>query len=153
MTDVEIRLAKLRDVSEIALILSQDTVGGHSDSSDPADLPLYVAAFERIAASPSDALYVAVSEHQVVGTFQTTLTTSMSGKGEASLTIRTVHTRSDMRGKGIGQMMLIHAIGQAWADGAAMVQLMSNAARPDAHRFYERLGFVASHVGFKMKLT
>jgi hypothetical protein len=32
------------------------------------------------------------------------------------------------------------------------VQLTSNKQRKDAHRFYERLGFVASHEGFKLAL-
>jgi hypothetical protein len=32
------------------------------------------------------------------------------------------------------------------------VQLTSNDARPDAHRFYQRLGFTPSHRGFKLLL-
>ena len=88
----------------------------------------------------------------MVGTFQTTLITSLTGRGSSSLTIEAVHTRSDMRGHGIGQAMISHAIEQAREAGARLVQLMSNASRTDAHRFYARLGFTQSHLGFKMKL-
>ena len=153
MTDaVKIRTAQRSDVTAIAAMFAQDTLGGHGDSADPADLPDYLAAFERIAASPNDTLYVAVLDGEVVGTFQTTRITSLTGKGSTSLTVEAVHTRSDMRGHGIGQTMINHAIEQGRADGARLVQLMSNATRLDAHRFYTRLGFSQSHFGFKMKL-
>ncbi|KGF68169.1 acetyltransferase [Hoeflea sp. BAL378] len=150
--DIEIRPARRGDVAAIAAMFAQDKLGGHGDSADPADLPLYLAAFERIAASPNDTLYVAVLDGEVVGTFQTTLMTSMTGKGSSNLTIEAVHTLSDRRGRGIGEAMIRHAIAEAEARGARLVQLMSNAARTDAHRFYERLGFTRSHAGFKMKL-
>ncbi|AKI00988.1 putative acetyltransferase [Hoeflea sp. IMCC20628] len=142
-----------RDVAAIAAMLAQETLVGHGDSADPADFPLYLTAFDRIAASPNDTLYVAVRAGEIVGTFQTTLIVALTGKGASSFIIKAVHTRSDMRGNGIGQVMMTHAIAQARAEGATMVQLMSNADRIDAHRFYERLGFVASHVGFKMNLA
>lgn len=152
MTRVEIRRAQRADVAAIAAMFAQDTLGGHGDSADQADLPLYLAAFDRIALSPNDALYVAVLGGEVVGTFQTTLITSLTGKGASSLTIEAVHTRSNMRGRGIGRAMMNFAIGQATDMGARLVQLMSNVARTDAHRFYESLGFIRSHAGFKMKL-
>ena len=151
-TPIKIRLAERGDVPAIAAMFAQDTLGGHGDSADPADLPLYMAAFDRIAASSNDGLYVAVLDGEVVGTFQTTLITSLTGKGSSSLTIEAVHTRSDMRGRGIGQVMVKHAIEQGRVSGARLVQLMSNASRTDAHRFYEGMDFVQSHAGFKMKL-
>jgi len=149
---VEIRLAVRDDVAAIAAMFAQDTLGGHGDSADPADLPGYLAAFDLIAASPNDSLFVAIRDGEVVGTFQTTLITSLTGRGASSLTVEAVHTRSDMRGFGIGQAMIGHAIEQGRAKGARLVQLMSNATRHDAHRFYTRLGFSQSHLGFKMKL-
>lgn len=148
----EIRLAERGDVAAIAAMFAQDTLGGHGDSAEAADLPLYLAAFEQITASPRDALFVAVLSGEIVGTFQTTLITSMTGRGSTSLVIEAVHTRVDMRGKGIGEAMIRHAIEQGRARGVRLVQLMSNAARTDAHRFYSRLGFIQSHLGFKMKL-
>lgn len=149
---VRIRLAERSDVAAIAAMFAEDRLGGHGDSADPADLPLYLAAYERISESPNDRLYVATLDAEIVGTFQTTLITSLTGKGSASLNIEAVHTRTDMRGRGIGEAMITHAIGEGRAAGVRLVQLMSNATRLDAHRFYERLGFAKSHAGFKMKL-
>lgn len=150
--DIRIRPAERDDVAAIAAMFAQDTLGGHGDSADPADLPDYLAAFDRISASPNDRLFVAVLGGEVVGTFQTTLITSLTGKGSSSLTIKAVHTRTDRRGHGIGQVMISHAIEQGRAQGVRLVQLTSNSARHDAHRFYTRLGFSQSHLGFKMKL-
>jgi GNAT superfamily N-acetyltransferase len=148
----EIRPAERTDVVVIAEMFAQDTLGGHGDSADPADLPLYLAAFDRISASPNETLYVAVIESEVVGTFQTTLITSLTAKGSANLTVGAIHTRVDRRGERIGEAMVRHAIEEGRARGARLVQLMTNADRTDAHRFYERLGFSPSHVGYKMKL-
>ena len=89
---------------------------------------------------------------KIVGTFQTTMIVSMNGRGGKKLMIEAVQTRSDMRGQGIGSAMMRFAIEQARATDARLVQLTSNKARADAHRFYERLGFVQTHAGFKMKL-
>ena len=77
----------------------------------------------------------------------------MAGRGRPILTIEAVQTRADLRGRGIGAQMILHAIGIGRQEGARLVQLSSNAARVDAHRFYERLGFARSHFGFKMKLA
>jgi GNAT superfamily N-acetyltransferase len=147
-----IRRADRRDVAEIAKMFASDTLGGHGDSDDPADLPLYVAAFERIEKSPSDCLYVAEVDGAIVGTFQTTFTTTMTGRGSLLMTIEAVHTRESMRGKGIGELMIRHAIGMARDGGAAKIILSSNKKRERAHHFYERLGFARSHEGFRMKL-
>lgn len=149
---LNIREARLADMPAIAALFAADELGGHGDTTDPAALPLYRAAFERIATSHSDRLYVAELDSEVVGTFQTTLITTMTGRGSSSLTIEAVQTRADMRGRGIGDAMIRFAIDRAREAGARVVQLSSNAARLDAHRFYRRLGFVQSHVAFKMDL-
>lgn len=151
-TDLVIREARRDDGPAIAALYAADAVGGHGDSADPAALPDYMAAFERIAASPADRLFVAEMDGAVVGTFQTTLTPMMTGRGRLVLTVEGVQTRADRRGAGIGAAMMRHALAQAREAGAGLVQLSSNAARTEAHRFYERLGFERSHVAFKMKL-
>lgn len=149
---VSIREAERRDVAAIVALFAADPLGGHSDTVDPATMGAYLTAFERIVASPNDTLYVAELDGAVVGTFQTTLVTSMSGRGATNLIVEAVQTREDMRGRGIGAAMMQHAIAQAKTADARLVQLTSNAAREGAHRFYERLGFAKSHVGFKMRL-
>jgi predicted N-acetyltransferase YhbS len=150
--EVLVRPAERRDIAAIVALFADDAVGGHGDTTDESARPRYEAAFGRIAASPNDMLYVAEWKGEVVGTFQTTLVTTMSGQGSSSLTIAAVQTRADHRGCGIGGQMMRFAIEEARAKGARLVQLMSNGKRVDAHRFYERLGFIRSHAGFKMKL-
>ena len=149
---VTIRRARLDDLPALMAIFAADTLGGHGDSADPVALPDYEAAFRRIEDSPNVALFVAELDGAVVGTFQTTLIVSLTGRGAANLAVEAVQTRNDMRGKGIGAAMMHFAIDEARGLGARQVQLMSNATRGDAHRFYERLGFAKSHAGFKMKL-
>ncbi|TKT79198.1 GNAT family N-acetyltransferase [Aquamicrobium sp. LC103] len=149
--DLEIREARRVDVPAIVALFAADTLGGHGDTTDAAAGGDYLTAFEKIAASPNDTLHVAMLGGEVVGTFQTTLITSMTGRGATSMTIEAVQTRADMRGRGIGERMIRFAIEKARGEGVRLVQLMSNNARVDAHRFYERLGFAKSHAGFKMK--
>jgi predicted N-acetyltransferase YhbS len=150
--EVLIRPAERSDIAAIVALFADDAVGGHGDTTDESARPRYEAAFGRIAASPNEMLYVADWKGEVVGTFQTTLVTTMSGQGSSSLTVSAVQTRADLRGHRIGEQMMRFAIEEARAKGARLVQLMSNGKRIDAHRFYERLGFVKSHAGFKMKL-
>ena len=97
-------------------------------------------------------LYVAERGGEVVGTFQTMVTTSLTRRGSSAMIIEAVQTRADLRGQGIGAAMIEFAIAEAKGRGLRLVQLTSNALRRDAHRFYERLGFRASHLGFKMAL-
>lgn len=152
LLDLLIREAREDDIPDIVAMFASDTAGGHGDTSEAGALPDYVRAFKRIAKSPTDSLYVAELDGEVVGTFQTTLTTSMNGRGSTSLTIEAVQTRDDMRRKGIGAAMMQFAIDRGTEAGARLIQLTSNRARADAHRFYGRLGFIESHAGFKLKL-
>lgn len=149
---IAIRAAREQDVPAIAAVLADDTVGGHGDTTDPEMLPGYRDAFARIAASPNDTLYVAEIDGQVVGTFQTTLVTVMTRHARPDMIVEAVHVRASMRGTGVGAAMMRFALEKARAAGVARVQLTSNMARLDAHRFYERLGFAKSHFGFKLKL-
>ena len=80
------------------------------------------------------------------------ITTSLNARGSSAMIIEAVQTRADMRGQGIGAQMIEFAVAEAKSRGVRLVQLTSNAARKDAHRFYERLGFKPSHLGFKMAL-
>ena len=149
---VSIRAARAADVPDIVALFAADPVGGHGDTTDPAALPGYLAAFARIEAEPGSTLYVAELDGAVVGTFQATLGTTLTGRGRLAMTVEAVQTRADLRGQGIGEAMMRFAIERAREAGCRVVQLSSNAARTVAHRFYERLGFEKSHVAFKMKL-
>ncbi|MDR7027207.1 GNAT superfamily N-acetyltransferase [Rhizobium rosettiformans] len=147
-----IREATENDLVSIVALFADDPLGGHGDTTDPDALPDYRAAFARISVSQNETLYVAELGGEVVGTFQTMVTTTLTGRGSSAMIIEAVQTRADMRGRGIGAAMIEFAVDRARQDGMRLVQLTSNAVRKDAHRFYERLGFTPSHIGFKLKL-
>ena len=147
-----IRTARQEDVPALAAIYAADEIGGHGDTADESALPDYLAAFRDIEASPTETLYVAELDGEIVGTFQTAILTKLIGRGAKSMVIEAVQTRPDMRGRGIGAVMITYCLDEARARGMKAVQLTSNVARLDAHRFYERLGFEKRHFGFRMKL-
>lgn len=150
--NITIRVASESDLPALIAMFAADPLGGHGDTSDAEAYPDYVSAFAAIAASSDQTLYVAEWEGAVVGTFQTMITTSLNARGSSAMIIEAVQTRADLRGQGIGARMIEFAIAEAKGRGVRLVQLTSNAVRKDAHRFYERLGFKPSHLGFKMAL-
>ena len=150
--DIIIREAREADLPALIAMFAADPLGGHGDTSDPEAYPDYARAFAGIVASPNQTLYVAEQAGEVVGTFQTMITTSLNARGSSAMIIEAVQTRADMRGQGIGARMIEFAVAEAKGRGVRLVQLTSNAVRKDAHRFYERLGFKPSHLGFKMAL-
>ncbi|MCA2411521.1 GNAT family N-acetyltransferase [Rhizobium leguminosarum bv. viciae 248] len=150
--DLNIREARKDDLPALVAMFAADALGGHGDTTDPEAFPDYVRAFAVIEASPDQTLYVAERGGEVVGTFQTMVTTSLTGRGSSAMIIEAVQTRADMRGQGVGGLMIEFAIAEAKGRGIGRVALTSNAVRKDAHRFYERMGFKPSHLGFKMAL-
>ncbi|MFD9069891.1 GNAT family N-acetyltransferase [Streptomyces lasiicapitis] len=118
----------------------------------PDDLTPYLPAFERLAADPNQHLVVAVREGRVVGTLQLTIVPGLSRQGATRSIIEAVRVHADERGGGLGTRFIEWAVDESRRQGCQLVQLTSDATRTDAHRFYERLGFTASHVGFKMQL-
>ncbi|MBW9113079.1 GNAT family N-acetyltransferase [Rhizobium cauense] len=152
MNEITIREARSADIAALVAIFAADELGGHGDTTTPEAFGDYLKAFDRIVSSRDQTLYVAERDGQAVGTFQTMIVTSLVGRGSSSMIIEAVQTRSDMRGQGIGSQMIEFAIAEAKRRGLRLVQLTSNAGRKDAHRFYERLGFKQSHLGFKMAL-
>lgn len=152
MTTLIIRPAREEDLHALIALFAADPLGGHGDTADLVAFPKYLAAFQTISASPDQTLFVAERDGEVVGTFQTMITTSLTGRGSSSMIIEAVQTRDDMRGQGIGARMIEYCIDEAKRLDLRLVQLTSNASRKDAHRFYERLGFKPSHLGFKMAL-
>lgn len=147
-----IREAQEGDIPALAAIYAADEVGSHGDTTDPEALADYSRAFDAIAASPNESLYVVEWEGEIVGTFQMVILNKLVGRGSVSMAMEAVQTRSDMRGQGIGAIMVDYCIDKARKLDIGTVQLVSNVARLDAHRFYERLGFERRHFGFRMKL-
>lgn len=147
MDDLEIRRATAADVEAVVAMLADDPLGARRES--PGD-PAYATAFAAIDADPRQYLAVAVSGGEVVGTLQLTFIPGLSRRGATRALIEAVRVRADQRGSGLGRRLAEWAIETARARGAALVQLTTDASREDAHRFYERLGFQATHVGMKL---
>ncbi len=161
-----IRLALAEDLESIVRIYMADEKGGHGDDWSDAARPDYERAMSAILGSHYVRLYVAVADEalrdtgrglrseggRIVGTFQLSLTPGLVGGGRTRATLESVHVLPEMRGTGIGAVMVERAVADARAAGAATLQLTSNKKRIDAHRFYERLGFAKSHEGFKLTL-
>ncbi|NJO54982.1 MAG: GNAT family N-acetyltransferase [Bacteroidales bacterium] len=100
--DLTIDLARPEDLPAIVAMFAADSLGGHGDTSDPASLALYTAAFEAIAASPATDLLVARRDGRVVGTYQLIVTPSIAGRGAIRAILEGVQVAPDMRGQGIG---------------------------------------------------
>ncbi|WP_055699832.1 MULTISPECIES: GNAT family N-acetyltransferase [Streptomyces] len=150
MGDLEIRPAVADDLPAIVGMLADDPLGAARESPD--DLTPYVTAFERLADDPNQHLVVAVREGRVVGTLQLTIIPGLSRKGSTRSIIEGVRVHADERGSGLGTRFIEWAVEESRRQNCQLVQLTSDATRTDAHRFYERLGFSASHVGFKLQL-
>ncbi|MFC8132540.1 GNAT family N-acetyltransferase [Streptomyces sp. NPDC057302] len=150
MGDLEIRPAVADDIPAIVEMLADDPLGSTRESPD--DLTPYLAAFERLAGDPNQHLVVAVREERVVGTLQLTIVPGLSRKGATRSIIEGVRIHADERGSGLGTQFITWAVDESRRQNCQLVQLTSDATRTDARRFYERLGFTASHVGFKLEL-
>ncbi|MFI6860264.1 GNAT family N-acetyltransferase [Streptomyces sp. NPDC050421] len=150
MSDLEIRPAAIGDLSEIVAMLADDPLGARRESPD--DLAPYLAAFRRLADDPHQHVMVAVRADRIVGTLQLTVIPGLSRRGSTRSVIEGVRVHADERGSGLGTQLIQWAVDESRRQDCQLVQLTSDATRTDAHRFYERLGFVASHVGFKLSL-
>ncbi|MFG2329830.1 GNAT family N-acetyltransferase [Streptomyces sp. NPDC048604] len=150
MSDLEIRPAQREDIPAVVAMLAHDPLGEQRESPD--DLSPYEEAFDRLEQDPNQHLVVAVRAGNVVGTMQLTVIPGLSRKGATRSIIEAVRVHESERGNGLGTQLMEWAIEESRRLGCQLVQLTSDASRTDAHRFYTRLGFTASHVGFKMAL-
>ncbi|CAD6002869.1 GNAT family N-acetyltransferase [Agreia sp. COWG] len=152
---VLLRRATIGDLSTIIDLLADDPISAaRGDSADASDREAYEVAFAAIDRDPAQRLLVAVeADGSVVATMQLTVIPGLARRGASRLQIEAVRVSSSQRNRGIGAAMMRWALEDARASGVPLVQLTSDAARVDAHRFYERLGFEASHVGFKYRVV
>ncbi|WP_329456910.1 GNAT family N-acetyltransferase [Streptomyces sp. NBC_01497] len=148
--DLAIRPATLDDLAAIVAMLADDVLGAQRE--DPSNLAPYAEAFQRLADDPNQHLMVAARAGRIVGTLQLSIVPGLSRQGASRSIIEGVRVHADERGSGLGTRFITWAVEESRRAGCRLVQLTSDATRIDAHRFYERLGFTASHVGFKMNL-
>ncbi|MGW9439663.1 N-acetyltransferase family protein [Streptomyces sp. NPDC055607] len=150
MTDIGIRIAVQDDIPAIVAMLSDDPLGATRETPD--DLAPYQSAYRRMRDDPNQLLVVADRGGEVVGTLQLTIIPGLSRRGATRSVIEGVRVHGSERGRGLGARLVEWAIDESRRQGCQLVQLTSDSARTDAHRFYERLGFTGSHVGFKLRL-
>ena len=147
------RPARREDVSAIVALLADDGLGASREVvSDPPGAG-YLKAFDEIAANPRTLLAVAEdASGTVVGTFELTFIPGLSNQGAELALVSAVRVCSSLRGQGLGETMMAWAMDEARRRGCRQMELLSHASRDAAHRFYERLGFVKSHLGMKRPL-
>lgn len=148
---VAVRAAVPADVPALVRLLAGGSLV--EGAEDPADLDPYRAALEEIAATPGGEVLVAEADGEVVGVCQLVVFRHFQHRGGRCAEIESVHVRADRRSLGIGGLLVEEAATRAAEAGCYRVQLTSNKVRTDAHRFYERHGFVASHEGYKRPLA
>jgi len=153
---MEFRVAVRADVPAVLQLLADDDISrarGFGDAPVAEDVDAAIwAAFEEIDADPNNELIVADDNGEVVATCQLTFTPGLSRLGARRMTIEAVRVRVDRRGSGLGSDFMAYALNRARERGCRIAQLTTDKRRDDAHRFYERLGFVASHEGMKLVL-
>ena len=146
------RRAVEADLPFIVKLLTDDAVRATDDRPDEPFHPRYVAALRELEADPNQMMMLAVLKGETVGTIQLTFIPGIAGLGTKRCLVEAVHIAPAHRSRGLGTRMIQWAIEQARDRGCGIVQLTSNKKRLDAHRFYERLGFLKSHEGFKYYL-
>lgn len=149
---MELRRAVEQDLPALVELLADDPLGRARETIAEEDLQPYRDAFRAIAADPGQLLVVAAAGSDVVGTLQLSFIPGLSRRGALRAQIEAVRVHRDHRDQGLGAAMIDWAIDEARRRGCALVQLTTDKSRTDAHRFYERLGFVASHEGLKLQL-
>ncbi|WP_159601133.1 GNAT family N-acetyltransferase [Agromyces humi] len=148
-----LRRSRHHDLPDLIGLLAADALRANDDSTSPERRGAYEAAFQAIDGDPAQTLVtVEDAAGDVVGTMQLTLIPGLARGGATRMQVEAVRVAESARGCGLGTAMLRWAIEEARSRGAALVQLTSDARREDAHRFYDRLGFTPSHVGFKLFL-
>ena len=148
-TTVGLRRATADDVPVLVTLLTHDPPGRDRESPELAP---YRRAFAAVDADPAQLLLAVTHGPDVVGTAQLTEIPGLSRGGTTRLEVEAGRGRADPRGQGNGAALFAWVVDEARRRGCGLVQLTTDRRRTDAHRFYERLGFTASHVGFKLQL-
>jgi len=147
------RLARRNDLEAIVALLADDEIA--RSRSGHVDVPTadVVSAFEEIERDPSNELLVGERDTAIVATLQLTYIPGLSRGGMRRAQVEAVRVRADLRGQRIGERLMAAAMDRARARGCALLQLTTDLRRTSAQRFYQRLGFEATHAGMKRMLT
>lgn len=147
----EIRPARRDDVPAVVDLLADDMLGRQRESGD-SDLSSYYRAFDMIKSNPNQELVVVERDGEIVATLDLSVLASLSRQGAVRLQVEAVRVAASERGNGLGSQVFAWVIDHAREQGHGVVQLTTDRSRAEAHTFYERLGFTASHLGYKLCL-
>ncbi len=150
MTSFLFRRAKQSDLEEIINLLADDELGKQRENLSEKIFSNYQNAFERIDADPNQFLMVIEENGAILGTCHLTLIPSLTFQGGLRMNIEAVRIAASCRGQGVGEWMIQQAISLGQKEGCKIIQLTTNKERVEAKRFYEKLGFTATHEGMKM---
>lgn len=151
-SDLVIRPAATDDLPAIIALLADDVLGRTREDASLPPADAYVRAFDAMMADGNQIQAVAEQGGMVVGTLQITIIPGLSRMGQTRGQIEGVRVAASARGTGLGEALIRWAIETCRTRGCALVQLTTDRSRTDAHRFYDRLGFTASHLGYKLTL-
>lgn len=150
---IKFRKATKKDIVSMVEMLAGDKLGSQRENFSVPIRDSYTNAFNNILSDPNQELMVAENEiAEIVGTFQLTFIQYLTYQGGIRAQIEAVRVRKDQRGLGLGSKILIWAIERARERGAHLLQLTTDKQRPEAIKFYESQGFLATHEGMKLKL-
>ena len=147
--NVIFREAEQADVPAIIDLLLDDELGSTRETDD---MTVYYAAFERMRVEGGNSIIVGELDGTVIATYQLTLISGLSLRATRRAQLESVRVSSKLRNQRIGEAMIADAERRARDTGCTLLQLTMNQTRVNAHRFYERVGFVNSHFGFKKEL-
>ena len=151
MTDYRIEIARKEQLPAIVALLADDAIGALLE--DPSAVDVYQRAFDDMAQNPHSEIYVALDDAgDVVGCVQMSVAQFLVHRGEKRVEIAGLRINRKLRRSGLGAKLLRHVMEEGRRRGATVAQFTSNKARQEAHMFYERMGFKASHDGYKISL-
>ena len=146
---VEFRLARREDVPAVVALLADDVLGR---GRELAEIEQYLAAFDAMQDEASNHLIVGESGGQIIACYQLTFMSGLSLSASRRAQIEGVRVAETARGQKIGEAMIEDAVSRARAANCSLMQFTTNKNRNDAHRFYDRMGFTPSHIGYKKPL-
>lgn len=145
-----IRKAYIEDLPDIVRMLADDELGSQREKYEDPLPEEYYQAFNAIESQIGNQILVATENQVVIGCLQLTIIPGLARQGMKRAQIEGVRVDGKQRGKGTGEALLKEAIAIAKSEACGLVQLTTDKQRDDAHRFYEQLGFTASHEGMKL---
>ena len=153
MADLIFRRATEADVPAIVAMLADDVLGASRETTGPANTAKYLNAFRAIDTDVNQFLLVVADGSEIVGTLQLTFIAGLSRGGSKRGLIEAVRVARERRGEKIGEAMIAWALEKCRDEQCRIVQLTTDKSRTEAHRFYDKLGFEPSHIGYKMMLA